>query len=122
MARRFTGQRKPEQDAMLVSMGDAGLIAPTSIPAPRRMWSDGEWDQLRRGIVGADWVAAVVGDRLLLSQVATGKSIYGARFRRELAGWKIVSADVEGDPSAYQPGSAERESERLQSVIERLLR
>jgi hypothetical protein len=106
---------------MLVSMGDAGLIAPTSIPPPRRMWSDRDWDQLRRGTAAGDWVASVVGDRLFLSQAASGKSIYAARLRRELAGWKIVSAEVESDPHTYGPGNAENESARLQTLIERLL-
>jgi hypothetical protein len=90
-------------------MADAALVAPISIPPPRRMWSDAEWDTLRRG------------DRLVLSRGATGKNIYAVRFRRDLAGWRIISAEVESDPATYSPGDAQNESERLQSLIERLL-
>ena len=97
------------------------LTNPTSIPAPRRMWSDAEWERLRKATAGEDWVATVVGDQLVLAEADTGESIYAARFRRELAGWKIISAEVESDPQTYEPGSAENESERLQSIIERLL-
>jgi hypothetical protein len=102
-------------------MGDVALVKPTPIPAPRRIWSDAEWDRLRRGPADANWLASVVGDRLLLSDAATANTIYGARLRRELAGWKIVSAEVESDPQIYQPGGAESETERLQSAIEHLL-
>ena len=104
---------------MLVAMGGS-LIAPVTIRPPRRTWSDAEWDRLRGGPARDDWVALLVGDRLLLSR--SGTNIYGARFRRELAGWKIVSAEVESDPAFYLPASAERESEQLQSVIEGILR
>ncbi len=102
-------------------MGDAGLTSPTSIPAPRRLWSDAEWDRLRRGAAQGGWVASVVGDRLVLSDSIAGKTIYGARFRRELAGWKIVSAEVESDPRIHQPGTAEEETQRLQSLLEALV-
>ncbi|MDQ4096963.1 MAG: hypothetical protein M3144_03715 [Actinomycetota bacterium] len=97
----------------------AGLIAPTTIPPPRRTWSDAEWERLRKGPVRDDWVGVLVGDRLELSR--SGRAIYGARFRRELTGWKIVAAEVEGDPTRNRPERPERESERLQFLIERLL-
>ena len=103
---------------MLVAMGGS-LIAPTTIRPPRRTWSDAEWDRLRGGPARDDWVALLVGDRLLLSR--SGTNIYGARFRRELAGWNIVSAVVESDPKTNRPETPERESERLQFLIERLL-
>jgi hypothetical protein len=63
----------------------------------------------------------VLGDRVELSDVVTGKTIYGMHFRRELVGWKIVSAEVESDPRTHQPGRPEEESERLQLVLERLI-
>ncbi len=108
---------------MLVDMGDAGgLVQPTPIPAPRRLWSDAEWDRLRRGASGGGWTASLVGDQLNLSQSPPGRNIYRGRFRRELAGWKITSAEVEGDPVTYRPGSPQQESERFQSLIEQLLR
>ncbi|MGH9279453.1 MAG: hypothetical protein ACRD12_15285 [Acidimicrobiales bacterium] len=102
-------------------MGDAGLTAPTSIPAPRRLWSDAEWERLRKGASSGDWSASVAGDRLSLAEAGTDEVLYEARFRRELAGWKIISAEVESDPGSYVPGSEEKESERLQSILERLV-
>ncbi len=103
-------------------MGDEGFRTASSVPAPRRLWSDAEWDRLRKGPGSTEWDASVAGDRLVLSDGETGRNIYAARFRRELAGWKIISAEVESDPDVYVPSSADRESERLQSVIEGLLR
>ncbi len=102
-------------------MAAAGLSRPVSIPAPRRTWSDNEWDRLRRGASGGGWAASVLGDRLSIADTTVGNPIYSARLRRELSGWKIVSAEVESDPLTYRPGNAEQESARLQGVIEHLL-
>jgi thiazole synthase ThiGH ThiG subunit len=76
---------------------------------------------LRRGASAGQWVAVVVGDRVELSNATTGKAIYGMRFRRELTGWKIVSAEVEADPRTHQPDRPEQESDRLQLLLERLV-
>ena len=103
-------------------MGDGGdLVQPTSIPAPRRIWSDAEWDKIRRSAPTGDWEAEVVGDLLYLSQRSTGRTVFRARFRRELIGWKTVLAEVEGDPESYDSGSPQQESQRLELLIERFV-
>ena len=104
-------------------MSDAGtdLIQPSPISAPRRVWSDSEWDAIRRGTSAGDWKASVVGDRVTLGQRSTGRSVYRARFRRELIGWKIVSAEVESHPQSYSAGPPEQESQRLALIIERFV-
>jgi hypothetical protein len=107
---------------MLASMADpGGPIRPTPISPPRRLWSDAEWDRLRRGAAGDGWTASLVGDHLTVAQDTTGKVVYAARFRRELAGWKVVAAEVESDPATHHPGRPEEESARLQSILERLV-
>ena len=63
----------------------------------------------------------MLGDRLSVTDSSSGRGIYSARFRRELSGWRIVSAEVENDPANYRPGLPEQESARLQGVIELLL-
>lgn len=107
---------------MLGAMGDAGLNQPVSIPAPRRTWTDDEWHRLRGGRYDGEWDASVVGDRLLLAEGESGQCIYAARFRRELSGWRVMAAEVESDPSVYEPGDPAKESEALQAAIERLVR
>ena len=105
---------------MLVTMA-TGPIAPTPIPPPRRTWTDAEWGTLRRGEPAGGWVPAVLGDRVELTSTATGKTIYAMRFRRELTGWKIMSAEVESDPQTHQPDRPEKESDQLQFILERLV-
>ena len=97
------------------------LVQPIPISAPRRVWSDAEWDAIRRSTTAGDWQAAVLGDLLTLSQRSTGTSVYLARFRRELVGWKIYSAEVESDPRRYSPGPPEQESQRMALIIERFV-
>lgn len=98
-------------------MADEGLISPSSIPPPRRTWTDAEWERLRRGQAGGGWAPSVLGARVVFSR-DPGQPIYSALFNRQLTGWKVVSAEVESQPGVYQPGSPEQESGRLQSVIE----
>lgn len=104
-------------------MSDAGtdLIQPSPISVPRRVWSDAEWDAIRKSTAADDWEASVVGDLLTLGQRSTGRSVFRARFRRELIGWKIVSAEVESHPQSYSAGTPEQESQRLALIIERLV-
>jgi hypothetical protein len=102
-------------------MPDSELIQPTPITAPRRVWTDAEWDAIRRRPAAGDWEASLVGDLLTLALRSTGRSIYRARFRRELIGWKIVSAEVEGHPQSYSAGPPEQESQRLALIIERFV-
>ncbi|MDQ3980974.1 MAG: hypothetical protein M3314_15745 [Actinomycetota bacterium] len=102
-------------------MPDSELIQPTPITAPRRVWTDAEWDAIRRSPAAGDWEASLVGDTLTLAQRATGTSVYRARFRRELVGWKIVSAEVESHPQRYRAGPLEQESQRLALIIERFV-
>ena len=104
-------------------MSDSGteLVQPNPISPPRRVWSDAEWDALRRGTAAGDWQATVVGDLLTLAQRSTGTSVYRARFRRELIGWKIVSAEVESHPQSYSAGPPDQESQRLALIIERFV-
>lgn len=100
----------------------AGLNEPMTIPAPRRTFTDDEWHRLRGGSGGGDWDAEVVGDRLLLAEADTGMCIYSARFRRELSGWRIMAAEVESDPSVYEPDAPAKESEQLLAIVEGLVR
>lgn len=98
-------------------MADEGLISPSSIPPPRRTWTDAEWERLRRGQASGGWVPSALGARVVFSP-AGGKPVYAALFNRQLTGWKVVSAEVETEPGVHQPGSPEQESGRLQAVIE----
>jgi hypothetical protein len=104
-------------------MSDAGanLVQPTPIPAPKRVYSDAEWDTIRRATAAGDWQASILGDLLTLAQRGTGRAVYRARFRRQLIGWKIISAEVETDPRHYRPGPPQQESERLALVVERFV-
>lgn len=102
-------------------MPDSDLIQPNPITAPRRVWSDAEWDAIRRATTAGDWEASVVGDLLTLGQRSTGRTVYRARFRRELVGWKIVSAEVESHPQSYRAGPPDQESQRLALIIERFV-
>ncbi|MCA1691204.1 MAG: hypothetical protein ABR540_07295 [Acidimicrobiales bacterium] len=99
--------------------------SPTNVPNPRRTWSDAEWDRIRRGHVPQSpddpWFAFVEGDRLSIHRRDTGAGIYSVRFRRELSGWRIVSAEVESDPQIHLSGNAAEESRALQTLIESLL-
>lgn len=98
------------------------LVQPTPIPAPRRVWSDAEWDKIRRSSASGDWEATLLGDLLTVAQRSTGRTVYRVRFRRELAGWKIVTAEVEGDAGSYSAGPPDQESQRLVLLVERFAR
>ena len=101
------------------------LSQPVTIPSPRRTWTDAEWDKIRRAVVAShmqdQWMASAGGDRVTLHHASTGAAIYSARFRRELSGWRVSSAEVEGDADKYKRGTDEQESRALQIYLETLL-
>lgn len=113
-----------QDPASAASWEHAPAHSPVTVPNPRRTWTDAEWERIRRGHVPqhADdpWFAFVEGDRLSIHRSTTGAGIYSVRFRRELSGWRIVSAEVESDPQVHLPGNDDEESRALQTLIESL--
>jgi hypothetical protein len=71
------------------------------IPAPSRVWTDADWQEIRRGHAARDmddkWNAFVDGDRLFLHRSWTGVGDFEAEFAKSAAGWRIAHAFVNAE-------------------------
>ncbi|MEV8593538.1 hypothetical protein [Streptomyces sp. NPDC052012] len=72
------------------------------VQLPDRVWSDEEWDRIRRGYrargMDEKWNVFVEGDVLLMHRSWTGRGIYEVSFVPVAGrGWRIASAVVEAD-------------------------
>ncbi|TMR25645.1 hypothetical protein ETD86_00520 [Nonomuraea turkmeniaca] len=75
------------------------LREPRALPPPDRVWSEREWQIIRRGHVPADmddkWVAFVEHDRLYLHRSWTGDQLFQADFQPCDQGWQVIRAAAE---------------------------
>ncbi|MFF8814771.1 hypothetical protein [Streptomyces pactum] len=85
-------------------------IRPVSVPRPmprlpRRIWSDQDWERIRRGYEARDmeerWDVFTEGRVVFVHRSWTGYGIYAATFAPVDGGWRIADAVVERDPERY---------------------
>ena len=97
------------------------LTEPEAIPAPARVWSSEEMEQIRAGyiphIMEQKWFIFVEGDRLFAHRSWTGLGVYEAIFAPVDGGYVIESAVVTGNRSRYKRFSDQDESLILEELI-----
>jgi len=92
------------------------------IPPPAKVWSSDEWERIRLGFRPREmedkWNAYVQDKALALQRSWTGLVVYVAHFAPVRDGWQIVEARVADDPAAYDRGSDDYETLKLEALIE----
>lgn len=82
------------------------LRKPHVLPPPERVWTEQEWQIIRRGHVPADmddkWFAFIEHDRLYLHRSWTGDQAFQADFQPCDRGWQITKAAVESSKRWYR--------------------
>lgn len=97
------------------------LKDPQPIPAPARVWTDDEMEQIRRGyiprIMDEEWFIFVEDNRLYAHRSWTGYGIYEAAFTPVEGGHVIEAAVVTSDEDTYRPPLDRDESVILEALI-----
>ncbi|MFF5447558.1 hypothetical protein [Streptomyces sp. NPDC012888] len=106
-------------------------LHPITVPGPvdklpDRVWTDDEWDRIRRGYKARDmdekWNAFVEHDVLFMHRSWTGYGVYEASFAPAPGGgWRIASAVVEADGDRYRSKGAEYDCLMLELVISAII-
>ncbi|MFX4292927.1 hypothetical protein [Streptomyces bohaiensis] len=89
---------------------------------PQRIWSDEDWDRIRRGYLSRDmdekWDVFTEGEVVFLHRSWTGFGLYAATFAPvESGGRRIVSALVERDGERYRNADDAYDCLMLELVI-----
>ncbi|MGW7066839.1 hypothetical protein ACWGII_15370 [Streptomyces sp. NPDC054855] len=88
---------------------------------PERVWTDEEWDQIRRGYRARDmdekWNVFAEDNSLFLHRSWTGLGVYEAHFSPTTGGRRITSAAVEADPERYRSKGDEYDCLMLELII-----
>ncbi|MEU0492775.1 hypothetical protein ABZ249_26405 [Nocardiopsis sp. NPDC006139] len=105
----------------------SGRIEPISDPRPmprlpRRIWSDEDWERIRRGYASRDmderWDVFAEGDVVFLHRSWTGHGIFAATFTPVDGGGRRISrAVVERDPERYGGADDDHDQLMLELVI-----
>jgi hypothetical protein len=101
------------------------LTHPRHLPAPARLWSDREWQLIRRGHRSASehdrWNAVVEAGRLHFHRRGTGAGIYEAQFTPVGDQWAITELVMCGDPEVHQVDSPQVHALHVEALIDSLL-
>lgn len=89
---------------------------------PDRVWSDEDWDRIRRGYRARDmdekWNIFVEGDVLFMHRSWTGHGVYEASFAPATGGGRrIASAVVEADGKRYRSMGDEYDCLMMELII-----
>jgi hypothetical protein len=101
------------------------LTHPRHLPAPARLWSDAEWELVRRGHRAVsrhdNWNAFVEFGRLYFHRRGSGAAIYEAQFRPLGDAWVITELVMSGDPEIHQIDSDQVHALHAEALIDSLL-
>ncbi|MFF2120386.1 ADP-ribosylglycohydrolase family protein [Kitasatospora sp. NPDC058184] len=79
---------------------------PRPHPVPDLLWSDADWERIRRGLRARDvderWVSVVSEGVLHLHRSVGGAEVYRVRVARVRGGWRPVEALVEAHPGRHR--------------------
>ncbi|MFI2608696.1 ADP-ribosylglycohydrolase family protein [Kitasatospora sp. NPDC018619] len=82
------------------------LSLPRPHPVPDLLWSDADWERIRRGLRPRDvderWASVVSEGVLHLYRSVGGAEIYRVKAARVRDGWRPVEALVEADPGRHR--------------------
>ncbi|MER6844661.1 hypothetical protein, partial [Streptomyces platensis] len=102
----------------------AGATAvPQPMPQlPQRVWSDEDWERIRRGHSSRDmdekWDAFAEGEVVFLHRSWTGYGVFAATFApADGGGWRVAHAVVERDPERYRGTDDDYDCLMLELVI-----
>ncbi|MFJ1843624.1 MULTISPECIES: hypothetical protein [unclassified Streptomyces] len=89
---------------------------------PRRIWSDDDWERIRRGYSSRDmdekWDVFTEGDVVFLHRSWTGNGVFAATFAPvDDGGWRIAGAVVERDRERYRGADDDYDCLMLELVI-----
>ncbi|MGW6023386.1 hypothetical protein [Streptomyces sp. NPDC055099] len=88
---------------------------------PERVWTDEEWDRIRRGYRAQDmdqkWNVFVEDNVLFMHRSWTGHGVYEATFAPTTGGRRIASAVVEADRERYRSVGDEYDRLMLELII-----
>jgi len=102
------------------------LTHPRHLPAPARLWTDAEWDVIRRGHRSQSendrWNAVVEQGRLFLYRRGSGVGIYEAQFTPVGDdSWVITELVMNGDEDVHRLDSARVHALHLEALVDSLL-
>jgi hypothetical protein len=102
------------------------LTHPRHLPAPARLWTDAEWDLIRRGHRSRSdhdrWNAVVEHGRLFLYRRGSGVGIYEAQFTPVGDdAWVITELVMNGDESVHRLDSPEVHALHAEALVDSLL-
>ncbi|MFG2904839.1 ADP-ribosylglycohydrolase family protein [Kitasatospora sp. NPDC048286] len=82
------------------------ISLPRPHPVPDLLWSDADWERIRRGLRARDaderWVAFTSEGVLHLHRSVGGAEIYRVRVARVRGGWRPTEVLVEADPGRHR--------------------
>ena len=101
------------------------LTHPRHLPAPARLWTDSEWEIIRRGHRSASehdrWNVVTERGRVHFHRRGTGVGIYEAQFTPVGSSWVITELVMCGDPEVHQVDSPEVHALHVEALVDSLL-
>ena len=101
------------------------LTHPRHLPVPARLWTDAEWDLIRRGHRSRSehdrWNVVVEHGRLYLYRRGSGVGIYEARFTPVGDAWAITELVMNGDEEVHRLDSVEVHALHAEALVDSLL-
>ncbi|GAA2522849.1 hypothetical protein GCM10010201_21260 [Pilimelia columellifera subsp. columellifera] len=98
------------------------ITMPRPIPAPQRVYSDEQWQQMQSGYTarGMDekWDLHVRDGWLYAHRSWTGNGMYAARFVRDERGWSIAELHVERNQDLYRADDDAHDTRLLETIVD----
>ncbi len=101
------------------------LTHPRHLPAPARLWTDAEWELIRRGHRSRSendrWNAVAERDRLHFHRRGSGAGIYEASFTPVGDAWRITELVMNGDETVHRIDSPQVHALHFEALVDSLL-